>query len=100
MFELLKIIEGMRPVKLLAPKSKSFRFCRLPISCGISPAIMCKTKLKYEFKCFMYIQKELQLETWVKFSQVENQASLNGVGLISIIIENFMQNYSPKLYIS
>ena len=29
----------------------------------------------------MYIQKALQLETWAKFSQVENQASSNGVAI-------------------
>lgn len=29
----------------------------------------------------MYIQKAPQLETWAKFSQVENQASSNGVAI-------------------
>lgn len=36
--EILKIGVGMGPFKLLVQRTRQFRFCRLPISVGISPA--------------------------------------------------------------
>lgn len=58
---------------------------------------MCKTKLKYEFKCFMYIQKAPQLETWAKFSQVENQASSNGVAIDFNNYRKFYAELQPQI---
>lgn len=40
MLEILKTVGGMGPLKLLLSRIRYFRFFRLPISFGISPAIM------------------------------------------------------------
>lgn len=60
MFELLKIIDGMRPAILLPPKSKILRLCRLPISFGISPAtnvkIICQLSFGMHSNAFYVIK--------------------------------------------
>lgn len=39
MVEILKIEGGIGPLKLFKPRTRFSKFCRLPISLGISPAI-------------------------------------------------------------